>query len=80
MRLKLQFEGLGERADHQRLGQSGHADQQTVPPRENADQHLVDDGLLPDDAFAQLRAQTCVSVGQSLQHNDVVTIRPGVIV
>jgi len=46
---ELQREGLGERPDHQRLGQPRDAHEQAVPPGEQADQELLDDLLLADD-------------------------------
>jgi hypothetical protein len=40
MRLKLQVEAPGQRADQQRLGQAGHALEQAVAPAEERDQQL----------------------------------------
>ena len=45
---------LGQRADHQRLGQTGYSLQHHVTATEQANQDLVDDGLLSDDDLAQL--------------------------
>ena len=53
MRLKLRFERIGQRADHQRLGQAGHADQQAMAAGEDGDQQLFEDALLADDGLAQ---------------------------
>ena len=43
MRLKDRSQDLRDGADQQRLGQAGHADQQTVPAAEQGDQELLDD-------------------------------------
>ena len=40
--LELQVENLGQRADHQRLGQAGHADQQAVAAGEDGGEDLLD--------------------------------------
>ena len=37
-----QVQRIGQRADHQRLGQAGHADQQAVAAGEDGDQQLLD--------------------------------------
>ena len=47
MRLKLTASGdVGQRADHQRLGQAGHAFEQAVAAGEDGDEQLLDD-LVP---------------------------------
>ena len=43
-----------QRADHQRLGQPGHAFQQAVPAAEQRDQQFFDHLLLADDHLGQL--------------------------
>ncbi len=50
---ELQGERIGQRVDHQRLGQSGHADQQAMSLREQGDQHFLDHLLLANDHFGQ---------------------------
>ena len=42
MRLNVERQRVGQRADHQRLGQARHADQQAVPAGEERDQQLLD--------------------------------------
>ena len=53
MRLKLDVEDPGDRADHERLGQAGHADQEDVPPGEDRRQDQLDDLALTDDDLVQ---------------------------
>ena len=52
--LEADVEDLGDRADHQRLGQPGHADQQDVAAGEDRRQDLLDHLALADDDLAQL--------------------------
>src|SRR5204862_4413562 len=47
-------EDLADRADHERLGEAGHADQEAVAAREDGGEDLVDDLGLADDGPAQL--------------------------
>ena len=54
MRLKASDRHLRQRADHQRLGQAGHAFEDAVAPAEQGDQQLLDDLVLADDDAAQL--------------------------
>ena len=52
--LERDVENLRDRADHERLGQAGHADQQAVPAGEDRGEDLLDDLALPDDDAAEL--------------------------
>ena len=52
-----QVQGVGQRVDHQRLGQPGHADQQAVAAGEDRDQQLLEDGVLADDHLGHLRLE-----------------------
>ena len=52
--VELQVEHLCERADEEGLGESGHADEQTVSAGEERDEKLLDDGLLSDDDLGDL--------------------------
>ena len=54
MRLKRDVENLADRADHERLGQAGHADQQAMAAREDGGQDLLDDFGLADDRALEL--------------------------
>ena len=54
MRLKRDVEDLADRADHERLGQAGHADEQAVAAREDGGEDLLDDLGLADDDAAEL--------------------------
>ena len=64
MRLNLQRHRLGQLADHQRLGQPGHAHQQGVPAGEQADRQPLDDVVLADDHPAQLLAQPGINFAE----------------
>ena len=62
MRLKRHVEDLADGADHQRLGQAGHADEQAVAAREDGGEDLLDDlGLADDDAAQLLEHLACAS-------------------
>ncbi len=64
--IELQRQGAGQRADHQRLGQPGHAHQQTMAPGKDGDQQLLDDLLLPHDDLAQFVRNLMVGNGKCL--------------
>ena len=51
--LERDVEDLGDRADHERLGQPGHADEQTMAAGEDRREDLFDDVILADDDFVQ---------------------------
>ena len=51
---EVQRQALGQGADHQRLGQAGHAFEDAVAPAEQGDQQLLDDLVLADDDAAEL--------------------------
>ena len=57
MRVKFKRQAVGQRADHQRLGQARHALQDAMPAGEDADHQLVDDFVLADDDAGDLLAQ-----------------------
>ena len=52
-----QIQRIGERVDHQSLGEARHADQEAVSAREDRDQQLLDNRLLADDDLAKLILQ-----------------------
>ena len=54
MRLNDDVEDLRDRADHERLGQTGHADQQAMAAGEDRGQDLLDHVGLADDHAAEL--------------------------
>ena len=62
---ELQVQGLGQRADQQRLAQPRHAFQQAVPAHEQAGQHAVDDFFVPDDHPGDLLAQGRIASANS---------------
>ena len=71
---ELQRQRVGQRADHQRLGQARHADQQAVPAGEHRDQQFLDHLLLADDHLAQLGGDAAVSVVELVHRLDVVVL------
>ena len=76
-----QVQGVGQGADHQGLGQAGHADQQAVPPREDGDQQLLEHLLLADDHLAHLGLEPGEGVLEPLDGGEVVAraaVRRGV--
>jgi len=58
---------LRQRADHQGLGQPGHAHQQDVPAREDRRQDLLDHLALADDDLAQLADHHVSRVAELVQ-------------
>ncbi len=54
MRENLAWIGLRDGLDGQRLGEAGHAFEQDVPAREQADEDALDHVLLADDDLADL--------------------------
>ena len=63
---ELQRQRVGQRADHQRLGQARHADQQAVAAGEQGDQQLLDHLPLADDHLRQLRSNLLIRCLQLL--------------
>ena len=70
--VELQRHRLGQRVDDGRFGQSRHPHQQPVPARQNADQQLLDDDVLPDDDPGQFGAKLLVNGSQFVNCADVV--------
>ncbi len=56
MREYLQVQHARQRAQQRGLAQAGHAFEQHVAAGEQADEHAVDDVLLPDDDLGDLTA------------------------
>ena len=54
---ELEVHRLGDRADHQRLREPGHAHEQRVAARDHRHQDFVEHVALPDDAPGDLGAQ-----------------------
>ncbi len=52
--LEVEMQDVGERLDEERLGQTGHAGDQTMTAGEERNQHLLDHFVLADDDLAQL--------------------------
>ena len=71
---ELQGQGVGQGADHQRLGQARHAHQQAVPAGEHGDQQFFDDLPLADDHAAQLLGDQPVGLVEFLDGLDVVVL------
>ena len=64
MRLNVRCKIARNRADQKRLGEPGHADEQTMAATKEADEQLLDDLLLADDDFADLGCQARGGAGQ----------------
>ena len=69
-----QVERIGQRVDHQRLGQAGHADQQAVPAGEDRDQQLLEDRVLADDDLGHLALELGERVLEPLDGGEVVVL------
>ncbi len=74
---ELQRQGIGQRADHERLGQARHADQQAMPAGEDGDEQFFDHLLLADDHAAQLLADEPIGFVEFLHGLDVVVFEHG---
>ncbi len=72
MRLKRQVERLGQRADHERLGQARHAHEQGVAAAEDRHQQLVEHLLLADDDLADFLLELLVRGAELFDHLNVV--------
>src|SRR5262249_29769924 len=70
--VEIQVDGLGDRPDHQRLGQARHANHQAVPTAEDGGEQVVDDVLLADDYLADLGLELLASLAQPRDRLEVV--------
>jgi hypothetical protein len=70
--IERQVERFGDGLDHERLGQSGHADQQGMPAREDRGENAVHDLVLAHDPVRHLRLEPGNGSDQPLQLPDVV--------
>ena len=59
---------FGQRADHQRLGQAGHAFQQAMAARENSGKQLLDHFVLAHDDLLQLLLHDLAMLAELLQN------------
>ena len=66
--LELDVEDAGQRADHQRLGQPGHAHQQAMAAGEHGGEHLLDHVRLADDHLLQFFLHQPAMLAELLQH------------
>ena len=69
-----QVQRIGQRADHQRLGQARHADQQAVAAGEDGDEQLLEDRVLADDDLAHLVLELVEGVLEPLDGGEVVVL------
>ena len=69
-----QLQRLGQRADHQRLGDARHAFQNAVALAEHRDQQFIEDLLLSDDDLADLLAEAGVGGLEDLHGLDLALI------
>ncbi len=70
-----QVQGPRQRADHQRLGQPGHALQQAMAAAEQRDQQFFDDLVLADDHAAELLDDFFAGVAQAADGGRVVNVK-----
>src|SRR5207248_4678075 len=49
---KGEVQRLGKGGNQQRFGQTGNSNQKRMAASQDRDEHLIDDGFLPDDNFA----------------------------
>ncbi len=68
---EAQADGVGQRANHERLGQTRDANQQAMAAREDGDEQLFEDALLADDGLAQLLANAAIAVVEPLDGRQV---------
>ena len=55
---EVEVHGLGHRADHHRLGEPRHADEQRMAARDHRHEDFIEHVALPDDALRHLGAQS----------------------
>ena len=67
IRLNCDVEDPGQRADHQRLGQARHADQQAVAAGEDGGEDLLDHLVLADDDLLQFLLHQPAVLAELLQ-------------
>ncbi len=72
-----EVQSIGQGVDHQRLGQSGHADQEAVAAGEDGDEQLLEHLFLADDDLGHLRAKAIVGVAEFLDRLDIVLLETG---
>ena len=65
--LEADVENPGQRADHQRLGQAGHAFQQAMAAGEDGGEDLLDDVVLADDDLLQFLLHQLPMLAELLQ-------------
>ena len=74
---EAEVERVGQRADHERLRQPRHADQQAVAAREDGDEQFLEHALLADHGLGQFLANTAIAVVQAFDGGEVaVDARP----
>ena len=76
--VEVQRQALAERADEQRFGQAGHAFKDAVTAREQADQQLLDDDILPDDHAADLGFDFIAGLAQAAEAFEVLGFDAGI--
>ena len=72
MRLNCRDMTWASAIDHGGFGQAGHAHEQAVSARQNADQQLLEHVVLADDDLGQLAAHFAVGLAQFGDGPDVI--------
>ena len=75
--VEFERQRVGQRANHQRLGQARHADQQTMAAREQRDEQLLDHLALADDALGHFVGDAAVRFAEPLDGLEIVGFRHG---
>ena len=76
--VELERQRVGQRADQQRLGQPGHADQQAMAAGEQRDEQLLDHFVLADDALADFVGDAAVGFAEAFDGLEVFSSGMGV--
>jgi len=64
---EVEIEGLGHRRDEEGLGESGHADQESVPVGEESSEDALHHVVLSDDPLFDFAAQSVGHLGDALE-------------
>ena len=75
MRLNVRSMAVGQRADHERLGQPRHADEQAVALGEQRDQQLFEHVLLADDDLGALGQDALAALAEPVGGRQVVRLQ-----
>jgi hypothetical protein len=69
-----QVQRIGQGVNHEGLGQPGHPDQETVPPREDGHEQLLEHRVLAHDDLRQLALESRKSILEPLDGGKVIVL------